>query len=105
MKNAPFKMNYNKSSFPFKNDEGKDASERLNNVKISKESYKSNKANLDGKGERDLDMDNFMREKGFTEKQLDLVGKSKKNYFNKNKQAMSDTVNTYKYQNPPKIKK
>ena len=104
MKTGPFKMKYKKSSFPFKGSEGKQASEKLENFKISKESYKSNKRRAKGQGQPNLDTDNFLRSKGFKESQINFINENKLEGFKIDRQAISDTIKAYEYQNKPKIK-
>ena len=104
MKTGPFKMKYKKSSFPFKGSEGKQASEKLENFKISEESYKSNKKRAKEQGQPNLDFDDFLREKGFTEPGINIINEGKMQTFKKDRQAISDTIKAYEYQNRPKIK-
>ena len=107
MKKGPFKMK-GFSGFgnsPVKsNGEGKAASDRLKNVKISKESYDANVKRQKDQGKPDLAFDDFLREKGFKENQINLINEGKMRNFKQDKQAISDTINAYKFQNLPKIK-
>ena len=102
--NTPFKMKYGNSSFPFKASEGKQASEKLENFKISEESYKSNKTRANEQGKPNLDIDDFLRSKGFKENQINIINEGKMQTFKRDQSAISDTIKAYEYQNKPKIK-
>ena len=107
MKKGPFKMK-GFSGFgnsPVKsNGEGKAASDKLKNFKISKESYDTNVKRQKDQGKPDLDFDDFLREKGFTEPGINIINEGKMQTFKKDRQAISDTIKAYEYQNRPKIK-